>query len=241
MSLTLRNRMKSANLLESLGQIGPLARNALRRDVVVRIMTSIFQGETIAGTRLVIRKLAMQLGISATPIREALVELEAIGVVQFIHNRGAVVKPFGRQHLREIYHLRRILEAEATRCACGHIPAGSLQELKRDMRQLLNAEQKETAKWSDQVMALDRRLHELVAEHCGNTRLADEIHRYNELMQTIREIAGNQRQTQQRALEEHLPIVDSLLLMDAEKAAAAMSQHIDSTAESIVKIMFPTK
>ena len=54
------------------------------------------------------------MGISATPIREALVELESIGVVQFVHNRGTIVKPFGPQQLREIYHLRRVLEANET-------------------------------------------------------------------------------------------------------------------------------
>jgi DNA-binding GntR family transcriptional regulator len=206
--------------------------------VVVRILDSIFQGKLPAGTRLIVRKLAVQTGISATPVREALVELESVGVVQFIHNRGAIVKPFGPQQLREIYHLRRILEAEAARCACGNISPQELQDLKRQMRQLLDAEREGSPAWSEQVMAMDQRLHELTANRCGDVRLANEISRYNSLVQSIREIVGAKRHVQQTALEEHLPIIDALLVLDADGAAAAMSRHINSTAESVVAIMF---
>lgn len=230
--------MKSLNDLD---QVAPLARNALRHDVVVRLMASIFQGLLPAGTQLIIRKLATQMGISATPIREALVELEAIGVVQFVHNRGAIVKPFGRQQLGEIYHLRRILEAEAARCACGRIPPKVLEDLQCDMGQLLAVEHEDDAAWSEQSMAMDRRLHDLIAIHCGDARLADEIRRYNALVQTIREIVGNQRHMQRRALKEHMPIIDSLLAIDADKAAAAMSRHVNSTAEGVMVIMFQEK
>ena len=215
------------------------SRNALRRDVVLILVSSLFRGGLPAGTRLVIRKLAEQFGISTTPVREALVELEAVGVVEFIHNRGAVVKPFGAKNLREIYHMRRILEAEAVRCACGHIPADRLQEIKKRLLFLRDSQFDETSTWSDQVVALDRQLHELIVKHCDDERLAAEIHRYNGLMQTIRDIVGNQRQAQQRGLEEHLSIVNALLLLESEKAAMAMSQHVNSTSESAEVVMFP--
>jgi DNA-binding GntR family transcriptional regulator len=234
-------RIYYMNTPGAIEQIGSVARNALRHDVVVQLLEHIFQGVLPTGTQLVIRKLAVQMGISATPIREALVELESIGVVQFAHNRGAIVKPFGPQQLREIYHLRRILESEAARCACGHIPPQDLQDLKRNMRKLLEAKGEESAAWSEQAMALDRRLHQLIVFHCGDTRLADEVGRYNSLVQTIREIVGNRRHVQQCALEEHLPIIDALLVLDAEGAAAAMERHINNTAESVVTVMFPGK
>jgi DNA-binding GntR family transcriptional regulator len=218
-------------------EVKPLAPNALRRDVVAHLLASIFQGALPAGTRLIIRKLAAQLGISATPIREALVELEAIGVVQFIHNRGAIVKPFGPQQLREVYHLRRILEAEAARCACGRIAPRDLVSLQNEMTQL-SASGDQSPEWSQKVMATDRRLHELIAACCGDARLADEIGRYNTLMQSIREIVGNRRHAHQRALEEHMPIVEALLNIDAEKAAAATGLHVESTLKSVEAVMF---
>ena len=228
------------DVTNTLSHLAPLSRNALRHEVVVRLMASIFHGDIPAGARLVIRKMAEQMGVSATPIREALVELEAIGVVQFIHHRGVVVKPFGRQELRDIFHLRRILESEAALCACGHIPADELKTLRREMRQLLN-EGEENPEWSTKSMATDQKLHEMIAVHCGNARLVDEIHRYDALIQTTREIVGNRRQAQYKALEEHVPIVNALLAGDAEKAAAAMTQHINDTFEAVAAVMFQNK
>jgi DNA-binding GntR family transcriptional regulator len=219
----------------------PLMRNALRRDVVVHLMKSVFGGTVSPGTRLIIRKLADQLGVSATPIREALVELEGIGIVQFVHNCGAVVKEFGPQELRDIYHLRRILETEATRCACGQIPSDELETLHATMRRLIDARADERGDWSQQAMAADLKLHDLVALHCGNARLADEIGRYNTLMQTMREIVGNRRQAQAKALEDHVPIVDALLASDAEAAATAMARHINDTLSAVESLMFSDK
>lgn len=222
--------------IDQLNVVPSLTRNALRHDVVVQLMASIFQGTLPAGTRLIIRKLAEQMGISATPIREALVELEAIGVVRFVHNRGSVVKPFGPQQIREIYHLRRILESEAARCSCGQIDPLDLERLELGIRRLLDCRDEDNRQWSEEAMTLDRELHSLIITHCGDARLADELRRYDGLVQTIREIVGNQRQVQQRALEEHLPIIKALLDGDAERAAETMSRHVDSTAA--VSIMF---
>ena len=215
----------------------PLTSNALRHDVVVRVLASIFQGTLPAGTRLVIRKMAEQMGVSATPIREALVELEGIGLVQFSHNRGTVIKPFGPQQLRDIYHLRRVLESEAARCACGRIPCDDLKSLRREIRQLL-IDDTETPEWSQKAMVTDRKLHDLTAKYCGNARLADEINRYNTLIQTIREIMGNRRHVQQMALKEHMPIINALLAGDPERAAAAMVRHVKRTLKSIETVMF---
>jgi DNA-binding GntR family transcriptional regulator len=219
---------------------GPLASTALRHDVVVRLMAAIFQGSLPADARLIIRRMAEQMGVSATPIREALVELEGIGLVQFSHNRGAVVKPFGPQQLRDIYHLRRVLEAEAARCAFGRIPRDDLKSLRDEMRQLLAAA-RESPEWSRKAMLTDQKLHDLTAKYCGNARLADELHRYNTLMQTIREIVGNRSRAQQTALKDHIPLVNALLGDDAERAAAAMARHVDHTLKAVETVLFKKK
>jgi DNA-binding GntR family transcriptional regulator len=224
-----------------IADLGPLPRNALRHDVVVRIMASIFQGTLPADARLIIRKMAEQMGVSATPIREALVELESLGIVQFSHHRGAVVKPFGPQELRDIYHVRRILDSEAARCACGRIPRDALQALRDEMCRLLHRVGGENPEWSRKAIATDQKFHELITTYCNNPRLSDEVNRYNSLMQTMREIVGNRRRAQQRALEEHMPIVDALLADDAEEAAAAMARHVDGAMQSVEAVMFQTK
>jgi DNA-binding GntR family transcriptional regulator len=222
---------------KSLSQMPPLSRTALRHEVVGRLLAAIFRGELTEGTRLVAQKLATRFGISATPIREALLELETVGVVEFAHNRGAVVKAFGPRQLREIYHLRRILEAEATRCACGRLDPAALEGLRRETSGLL--QEPERKGWSEAVMAVDRMLHEGIADGCGNPRLRDEIRRYNTLVQTTREVVGNRHKVQTQALLEHLPIVEALLAGQAELAGQHMARHVDSTAKAVEAIMFP--
>jgi DNA-binding GntR family transcriptional regulator len=81
----------------------------LRGQLVTRVLRSIFSGEVRGGDRLVEEELAAAYGVSRTPIREALGELAAIGMIHLKPNHGAVVRPFGPEQLIEIYHVRRIL------------------------------------------------------------------------------------------------------------------------------------
>jgi DNA-binding GntR family transcriptional regulator len=147
-----------------------------------------------------------------------------------------VVTPFGPEELGEIYCLRRILETEAARCACGRVDTDSLKGLQREMVGLL-AESDGTG-WSQRASGADLRLHRLIATGCGNARLAKEIRRYDTLVQTIREIIGNNRQAQQRALTEHLAIIAALQIGDAMAAAAAMARHVQSSAQVAEAAMF---
>jgi DNA-binding GntR family transcriptional regulator len=186
--------------------------------------------------RLVVHKLADRFGISSTPVREALVELEAVGMVRFVHNRGAVVKPFGPTELREVFQIRRILESEATRTACGRIDAAALEDHRRETAVLAGLTRGDEA--SEREMATDRRLHRMIADACGSGRLYDEIERYDALVQAIREIVGNRRQAQQRAMAEHLAVIDALLAGDARMAADEMARHIDRTADDVEAVMF---
>src|SRR5688572_5502112 len=93
----------------------------LRGELVNRIMKEIFSGEIAGGDRLVEQELAAKMGVSRTPIREALSELASLGVIRLKPNHGAVVCPFGAEQLIELYHVRRILEVEATRLAASRI------------------------------------------------------------------------------------------------------------------------
>ncbi|MEX0586430.1 MAG: GntR family transcriptional regulator [Pirellulales bacterium] len=221
----------------TLPPLSAVSRPALRHDVVNGLLRSIFLGEMPAGTRLVIQKLAQQLNVSSTPVREALLKLEAVGLVKFYHNRGAVVKRFGAAELREIYHLRRVLEAEATACACGKIDEATLRRLQQEF--LILAGDDSGANWSHRAMAADRELHDTIARQCGNARLADEIERYNMLVQIGRDLVGNQLQAQKNAVQEHLEIVDALLRNDAKDAAGWMAKHIDHTCDIVATVMFP--
>lgn len=219
--------------------IQPLAlplRGGLRHVVMKEVLKDIFQGHLPAGSRLMVMKLATRFGTSSTPCREALVELEAMGVVEFAHNRGAEVVPFGPPELQEIYQLRRILETEATRCACGRIPTEAVSAFQRELLALRDAPYDN--QWSEKQLRSDLRLHGLIAAGCGSRRLAKEIRRYDALVQTIREIIGHNREAEQQALAGHLAILDAMLDGNPDATAAAMAEHIAASAREAERAMF---
>jgi len=213
-----------------------IGRGAFRHEVARHLLDEIFRGRIPSGERLRVMKLAERLGVSSTPVREALVELESIGIVEFVHNRGVIVNPWGEQQLREIYQLRRILESEATRSASGQIPPEELETLRSELVNLM--QNGRTRNWSQREMALDRRLHDLIASRCGSVRLAAELSRYDILVQTVREVVGSNRTAQERALREHIAIVEALDANHPDRAAAAMAEHITNSKQAAASVMF---
>src|SRR5690349_2028268 len=111
-------------------------RHARRGRVVYGILHAIFKGELAGGDRLVEEELGAKFGVSRTPVREALTELAAIGVIWLKPNHGAMVRPFGMKQLLEIYHMRRLLESEATRLATRAIDHDELRRIRAGMQEL---------------------------------------------------------------------------------------------------------
>jgi DNA-binding GntR family transcriptional regulator len=213
------------------------SRRALRHEVVRLVLLEIFRGNLAPGSRLIAQTLSRQMGVSATPLREALVELEAIGMVEISHHRGAVVAAFGPAELRGIYQVRRVLEVEAVRCACGRIDRETLQGFLAAMREYA-ARPVKSAVWLRAVMASDARLHATIAAAGDSPRLAKEIDRYALLLQTISEAIGNQHRSKEDGIREHVAIIQALLEQDPDGAALAMTRHIEATAARALSVMF---
>ena len=207
-----------------------LPKSTRRIWVAKKILQLIFTGEFKGGDRLIEEEVAEKIGVSRTPVREALGELAGIGVIKLKPNHGAVVRDFGGQQIREIYHIRKILEAESTRLAEPRVDHKQLQEIREKTQQFLNATTR-SPDWSTEAMALDQQFHELLATSSGNERLAEEIDRYRTLVQSIREAVGNIQNAQDFALIEHTLIIDLLLDHQGQRAAEVMSQHIDRGAD----------
>ncbi|MBI3823822.1 MAG: GntR family transcriptional regulator [Planctomycetes bacterium] len=217
-----------------------LAHGKRRQTIVESLLTEIFQGRLRAGQRLVTEQLARRFGVSHTPIREGLIELAGIGIVDLFPNRGAIVRPVTARDVREICHVRRILECAATRSACGRIDLPELHRLAEGIRALTVegtpvADAPGSPKtFVQQARVLDSRLHDLIADSCGNTYLANELSRLKTLFRAFRDVAWQHDQARNdyhRIAEEgheHLAIVEALLDGDGKSAAKAMASHIRS-------------
>jgi DNA-binding GntR family transcriptional regulator len=212
--------------------------HGLRRQTIVQaLLADVFQGRLPVGGRLVTQELAQRFGVSHTPIREALVALAGIGIIDLLPNRGAVVRRVGAQDVREVCQVRCVLECAATRLACGRIHLGQLHALAAELRQLLSLDAPSGRRFIEEARAVDSRLHDLIAASCGNTFLANELCRLKTLFRAFRDVAWEHDQAcndYHRLAEEareHLTIVETLLAGKAKEASRAMARHIRSGAK----------
>jgi DNA-binding GntR family transcriptional regulator len=218
----------------------PVARGSLRQQVTSRLLAAVFLGRFTSGQRLIVQKLATGYDVSPTPVRESLVELAALGIVELLPNRGAAVLPFGPEQVREISQVRRVLEVEATRCACGRIDEAELSALCGGLERLASRRRDEAR--DRDARELDNRLHGRIAEACGSARLTAEIGRYLTLFRTLRDV-GHHRDaatnySRSDDVPEHLAILHRLQAGDADGAAAAMDTHIRCATTAVLNVLF---
>jgi DNA-binding GntR family transcriptional regulator len=147
------------------------------------------------------------------------------------------VAEFGPAELRGMYQVRRVLEAEAVRCACGRIDHDVLEVFRDEMHELAGSVAK-SADWLKAVLASDARFHFTITAACGSPRLAREIDRHALLMRTISEAIGNDHRSKEDGIREHIKIIEELLANDSERAAHAMARHIEATANRALGVMF---
>jgi DNA-binding GntR family transcriptional regulator len=201
---------------------------------VQSLLADIFQGQIRAGQKLGTQELAERYGVSHTPVREALIALAGIGVVDLLPNRGAVVRRVSAHEVREVCQVRRLLECQATRNACGRIDPGELRILAKRLERLKSTTAPDATSFIEEARALDSRLHDLIANSCGNAFLANELGRLTILFRAFRDVWYQHRGEHNdvarltREAGEHLAIVSALLAGDAAEAVRAMSQHIRS-------------
>ncbi len=215
-----------------------------RHAIVQSILTEVFEGRIHAGQHLVTEDLAKLFGVSHTPIREALIELAAIGMIDLLPNRGAIVRHVTVQEVAEISQVREILECAATRSACGRCNPAELRSLRHELQQLIDQPARPANEFIAQARTIDSRLHDLVTTSCGNRFLAREINRLKTLFRVFRDVSytqdGVRNDFQRLSAEthEHLAIIDALERGDAEASVLAMQRHINSGAMHWTR-MFP--
>lgn len=206
--------------------------------VVSGVIRGLLQGRWQGGERLTEASVAELFSVSRTPVREGLLELAALGMVQLRRNCGAVLQPFGPRQLSEIYSVRALLEVEAASLAAGRVPTPLLESLHIAFETLRRDG------LPDEDWKLDRQLHTTLANHSGNARLAEEISRYTLLVQTVREAVGESLAgIQTTSIAEHLEILVCVARGDSAGSRLAMRKHLlqaEQSALAAMKTLNPT-
>ncbi|RVT86950.1 GntR family transcriptional regulator [Rhodobacteraceae bacterium CCMM004] len=205
------------------------AGRTLAETTLDRLRGMILSGELPSGTRLQEKAFADRLGVSRTPVREAIARLVTEGLVTRAQGGVPTVHSLTVTEVIEILHVRRLLEAESARqAALVHSPAEPWIRLKNRLSAFLDGERPTAAAHAD----LDFDLHMTIARTAGSRLLAEMIEGLK--IKTRIYDQGEIPDRFQPGVHEHIAILDAVLARDADAAAAAMRTHIDHTREAIL-------
>ena len=204
------------------------------RDVVFNTLRqAILKGELKPGERLMEIQLANKLGVSRTPVREAIRKLELEGLVLMIQRKGAEVAEITRQDMEDVLEVRTALEELAVKDACDHITDAQLSELKKASNEFKKAllEGKDLVTCAD----ADMHFHDVILSATNNRRLIQMLNNLSEQMYRYRMEYLKDERTHKTLIEEHDAIRRALKKHDKVKAGAAIRVHIDNQKRSILE------
>ena len=203
------------------------------RDVVFNTLRqAILTGELKPGERLMEIHLANRLGVSRTPIREAIRKLELEGLVIMIPRRGAEVAEITEKSLKDVLEVRRALDALCAELACDRISKDALVQLKDACTKF---EQATATKDAKIIAKADVALHDIIVKATNNDRLITLVNNLSEQMYRYRFEYIKDESQHDRLVEEHRTIYESIVRKDKEEAAKAARIHIDNQELSIMK------
>ncbi len=203
------------------------------RDVVFNTLRqAILTGDLKPGERLMEIHLANKLGVSRTPIREAIRKLELEGLVTMIPRRGAEVAQITEKSMNDVLEVRRAMDALCVELACDRISEEELAELKGACDAFAEA-----VKGGDiKVIAkADVALHDIIVQATGNRRLVQLINNLSEQMYRYRFEYLKDTSRHQNLIEEHRMIYEGIVKRDKEAASQAAKLHIDNQELAIIQ------
>ena len=202
------------------------------RDVVFNTLRqAILKGELAPGERLMEIQLAEKLGVSRTPIREAIRKLELEGLVLMIPRKGAEVARISEKSMRDVLEVRRSLEELAIELACERMTEEDFKEL--DLAQ--NAFKKAVAGGTAMEIAeTDEAYHDIIYNSTGNTRLVQILNNLREQMYRYRLEYLKDTDSHEKLDGEHQAIFDNMRNGDKEAVCTMVGQHIDNQKEAIL-------
>ena len=204
--------------------------HSVREAAYTHLRGSILAGSLPPGARISEPGLAEQLGISRTPVREALQRLSQEGLVELLPGKGARVRILSADEAREVYEVRALLEAEAAALATQNASAAELIALKKQL-DLLNS------------LPVDDYLRQMQVDFDFHTALVEAAHNrtlariYADLRSSLTLIRSFQQTLSQhpKTRQQHETIVEALLARDPEKAARAAREHVRYFRDLVVQ------
>lgn len=197
--------------------------SSLRNKVFKYIKSQIITGNYNPGESLVESKLAEELGVSRTPIREAIRLLELEGLVETTPNKGAVVLGISGKDVEDIFAIRELIEGLAARWAAERITPLEKKELKKVIDLMEFYSQKGDL---DELAELDNQFHHIIYEATGSKILNLTLSNLHQYVQLARLESLKVPKRLDQTLSEHHAVLDSFMAGNPDKAQEALTKHV---------------
>lgn len=205
------------------------------RDVVFNTLRqAILKGELVPGERLMEKQLAERMGVSRTPIREAIRKLELEGLVIMVPRKGAEVAKITEKDIRDVLEVRATLEALAVRLACEKMDSAGQERLIKLRDEFAKAAMNhDVAK----VIQKDVEFHDEIFNATNNDKLIHIVNNLREQIYRFRVKYISRMQDYSMLVSEHEAIVSSILSKDKEKAEIIAVEHIENQERAVIDML----
>ena len=205
------------------------------RDVVFNTLRqAILRGELKPGERLMEIQLANKLGVSRTPIREAIRKLELEGLVLMIPRKGAEVAEITEKNMRDVLEVRKALEELAVQLACEKITAEEIEEMKKaaeEFKMILKS------KDITEIAEADVRFHDIIYMATDNQKLILLLNNLREQMYRYRVEYLKREEAYPQLIAEHAAIIEYISKGEKKAATDVMCKHIDNQVTTVIDVI----
>lgn len=203
---------------------------SLRGRVFQKIREDILAGNYAEKEELREAAISKEMGVSRTPVREALRQLELEGLVTIVPNKGAHVNGISAKDVRDIYTIRSYLEGLCARWACEHITEEQLEGLEEIV---CISEFRISKGHREQMAEMDSRFHVLLYASCGSKILEHVLTDYHQYVERVRRNTLSSLERATEAVQEHKSILNALRNKDADTAEKLANEHIYKSMKNI--------
>lgn len=207
--------------------------HSLRGRVFQKIREDILTGVYKEHDELREVSIGEELGVSRTPVREALRQLELEGLVTIVPNKGAYVTGITPQDVHDIYKIRSLLEGLCARWATEHITGRQIEELEEIILLSEFHLRKKSAEQAEQVLELDGKFHKVLYEASNSRILEHVLSDFHKYVQMARMMSVGAKDRAERSIEEHRDILKAIKDKDPDKAEWLANQHIMKVMENL--------
>lgn len=205
----------------------------LREIVFTTMREAIINGDFKPGQRLMEVQLAEQMGVSRTPVREAIRKLELEGLVVMVPRKGAYVAGLSSEDVREVVEIRCVLEGLAAKLAAQKAASDDISKLESIIDNFeIAVKNKNVA----DLISYDSDFHEVIYRTAKNGKLIQMINGLREQVQRFRVAYFTQINNVDKLLIEHRNLLDAIINRDSELARQVAEKHINTTEQLIAKI-----